>query len=173
MIFFPAFLLLFLFGGFLSLPFLLFSAAVCRLCGVGVLCVSWAVERVGVWCCGHCAPAGAGLCLRCVFRCSLSGRALCVLYPVLLRVSAGAVLATFLFLVLPLMPCLCPLMFFFSGACCLSLRLGALGGCPVAPGLVVLFRLALVSVVLVSLLWCFVPLWGAVWCCPPPRVLCE
>ena len=37
-----------------------------------------------------------------------------------------------------------------------------------------MFPLALVCVVLASLVWCFAPLWGAVWCCPPaPCVLCT
>ena len=40
--------------------------------------------------------------------------------------------------------------------------------CSVAQGVVVLFRLALVCVVLVSLLWCFASFCGVVWCCPPP-----
>ena len=60
-------------------------------------------------CFGRSAPAGAGLCLRCVVRCSLAVPALCVLLPVVMRVFDGAVLAAFLFAVLPLVPCLCVL----------------------------------------------------------------
>ena len=92
--------------GFFSLPF--FFAVVCRLCGARVDGVSCAVVYAGVCCCGCCA-AGAGLRLRRVVQCSLVVPGLCVLLRVVMRVSGGAMLAAFLFCVLPLLPCLCAL----------------------------------------------------------------
>ena len=111
----------------------------------------------------------AGVCC-CVARCSLVLPVLCVLLPVVLRVSSGAVLAAFLFPVLPLVHCLSAL------SCGLVLRrlrpvvaLNCCGGVAVLCRVLwVLFCLALVCVVFVSLVWCFSPLWGAVWCFPPP-----
>ena len=82
---------------------------VCYLCGAGVVCVSWTVGCVGVCCCGRCTLAGARLRLRCVVLCSMVVPVLRVLLPVVWRVSGGAVLAAFLFPVLPLVPCSCAL----------------------------------------------------------------
>ena len=94
---------------FFRTPPFFFPAMVCRLCRAGLICVSWAVGCVGVCCCGRCAPAGAGLRLRCVVWSLLVVPVLCVVLPVVLRVSGGAVLAEFLFPFLPLVPSLCAL----------------------------------------------------------------
>ena len=82
------------------------SSVVCCLCGAVLVRMSWAVRCVAQCCCGRSTPAGAGLFLRCVVRCSLVVPVLCVLSPVVFRVSRGAVLAPFLFPVPPLVPCL-------------------------------------------------------------------
>ena len=119
--------------------FVFFSALVCPLCGTGLVCVSSATGCSGVCCCGRCAPAGAGLRLRCVVRCSLVVPIPCVLLPVGLRVSAGAMLAAFLFPVLSLVPCLCALS---SGPvlrrCQPVVALGCCGGVALLRG--ILFR---------------------------------
>ena len=58
----------------------------CPGCAVlGLVCVSWAVGCAGLCCCGRCAPAGAGVRLRCVVGCTLVVSFLCVLLRVVLR----------------------------------------------------------------------------------------
>ena len=117
-------------------------------------------------------PGGGRLALALCCLCALVLPVLCVLFPVVLRVCVGAVLAVFLFPALPLMPCLCALS---SGLVLRRLRPVIALGCCGWVGrlrLVVLFRLVLVCVVLVCLVWCFAPFWDAVWCCPPPPPGC-
>ena len=174
--FLPVFLLFFVCFVFCLFASFFFPAAVCPLCGVWVVCVSRAVGCVGVCCCGRCAPAGVGLRLRCVVRCSLVVPVLCVALPVMLRVSGGAVLAAFLFPVLPLVPCLCALpSLLFRGACGLLLPFGAAVGLPCCVGScrAVSPCVGVCCVGLFGVVFC--PLFcGAVWCCPTPplRVLC-
>ena len=117
---------------------------------------SWAVEWVVVCCCGRFVPAGAGLRLRCVALCPLVVPVLCVLLPVVLRVFGGAVLAPFLFPVLPPVSCLCALS---SGLVLRCLRpVVALGCC--ARGAL----LRGVSLCCFALRWCLLcwPLWCGV-----------
>ena len=145
-------------------------AVLCRLCGVGAgLCVL----GCGAWWCvllwALCPGGGRfalALCCSVLPGCAFS---LCVVACRVARVrwrraggvslpraAFGALLVCFV-----LWSCSAALA---ACRCSWVLWWGRL----VAPGLVVLFRLALVCVVLVSLVWCFAPLWGAVWCCPPP-----
>ena len=124
------------------------SAMLCWLCGTRVVGVSWAVGGVGACC----APAGAGLRLRCAVSCALVVPVLCgALLPVVWRPSGGALLAASLFPSLPPCGCClwCPAYVRCSGCHCPWVLCW---NCRVAPGLVMLSRLALVSVVLVSLL---------------------
>ena len=65
-------------------------------------CVSWALGRVGVCCCGPCALVGACVRLRSVARCPLPAPPPFLLLPVVLSVPAGAVLVALLSPVLPL-----------------------------------------------------------------------
>ena len=147
-------------------PFSFFRAVTVVRCGGGLCVLGCGV----CWCVllGRCAPAGGGLRLLCVVRCSLVVPVPCVLLPVVLRVCGGAVLAA-----LPRAACGALLGCFVLWSCSAALEACCSPwvlwwGCPVSPGLVLLFRLVSVCVVLVSLVWCFAPLWGAVWFCPPP-----
>ena len=165
---------LFVWGIFFA-SFLFFSPAlVCRLCVAGPVCVSWGVGCVGVCCCGRCAPAGAGFRLRCVVRCSMPVPALCVL----LLVSVGAVLAAFLFPVLPLVTCLCGL----SCGCVLRrplqpvVALGCCGGAALLRRVLSCFFALRWCVLCWSLFWCGVLPRSGVPCGvvrPPPRGCCA
>ena len=165
---------LFFFSFFCSTHLFFFCAVPVR-CGGGLFVLGcWVCWCVLMW---RCVRAGAGLHLLCVVRYSVDVPVLRVLLPVVLPVSGGAMLAA-----LPCTACgaliACSVLWSCPAAlaaCPCPLVLWR--GCPVAPGLVVLFRLVLVCVVLVSLVWCFAPLWvpcGVV--CPPPcppPVLCA
>ena len=165
---------------FVSASGFFFLAVVCRLCGPGAgLCVL----GCGVcWClllwalCPGTGRFALALCRSMLPGCACS---LCVVACRVVRVRwcrAGGVS----------LPCEA------SGALLLCFVLwscsAALVACrcfwvlwlhwSVAPGLVVLFRLALMCVVLGAWVFCFASFWGALWCCPPPppaspRVLCA
>ena len=167
--FFPGFPVLFFFAAFFCfcrvLPSVCCWAGVCVLgCGVCWCVLLWELcpcgRRFALALCPSVLPGCA--CSLCLVAC----RVACVQWR-----RVGGV-----FPVLPLVPCLRALS---SGLVLCRLQpvvapLVFCRGCPVTPGLVVLFRLALVCVVFVSLVWCFAPLWGAVWCPPPqPWVLCA
>ena len=162
------FCLFFFFSSFFPILFFLLSS--CAGCAVlGGLCVLgwglcwcvllWAVcpggGRFALALCGSVLPGCA--CSLCVVACRVARvrlrRAGGVSLP---RAPCGALLVCFVRLSCSTVfaACCCPWVLWWGG--------------PVASGLVVLFRLALVCVVLVSLMWCSAPLWGAVWCCPPP-----
>ena len=159
----------FFFPSFLRAFF--FSAAVCCLFGARLLCVSWAVGRVGVCCCGRCPSAGCqfalALCHLVLPACACS---VCVVACCVARVGwrpAGGVS----------LPCAASaaLLVWFVRWSCSAAALASSGcpgvlwwGCPVAPGLIVLFCLALVYVLVVSFVWRFAP-----FCQPAPLVVCA
>ena len=101
----------FLFICFLLLLFFLFLPW-CAGCAVHGWFVSVCVLGCAVWWCVLLSALCPGRsCLRCVVRCSLVVPVLCVLFPVVLCVAGGYVLAAFLFPELPTVPCLGALSF--------------------------------------------------------------
>ena len=158
--FFPLPLVFLFFFSALLCRFLRYWGGLCVLgCGVFWCVLLWALcpgrGRFAVALCRAVLP-------RCAYSlCAVAGRVACVRWRhaggvPLPRAVSGALLVCFVLwsCSAPLPACLCPWVLWW--------------GCPVARGLVVLIRLALVSVVLVSVVWSFALSWSAVRCCAPP-----